>query len=911
LDIRIYPPAVGSASRCDFEFRDSDFEFYLLNQKNNSVHITNIPLKIIILLCIVSLSANAQIIFEKEQIPLAEKIKNQERNLQGKYPRIGLVLSGGGARGIAHVGVLKALEKHGIPIDLIVGTSMGSMVGGFYSAGYSPEQLEKIVHTIDWYDIFRDDTERENLFLGQKLEKDRFLVNIRFNNWQAELPTSFTSGQKALSIISEKLYGAEYQMIYDFDSLRVPFRAVATDLISGQRVVIGKGDLAEAINASATVPLLFSPVVWGDMLLVDGGLLSNLSVDVAKSLGMDVIIVVDITSPLRKKSELNAPWEVADQVTTIMMQNQYEKQISLADVIVTPELGNVGSTDFGKIDEMIAAGEAAVDSVAEQINAKLKMSRTSLDTRTLKISDFHLNTETSKKNYSPNYLNAENTEYITMAQIEEDVDLLLEYGGYYKISVSYEDSVLTYVAIDLSPITNVKIEGNTMFADGVLTEKIFEADSILYEYSDVYDALIKLREFYRHQGYVMMNFSRIDLNQERLFLQIDEGTLDNIVIEGNAKSNDLIILRDFPLKPGAVYNSNQVISGIENIYNTQLFDKVSVNIRRDNGDRNLVIKVKEKMYTILRLGGKVGTERGIQGYYEIGNDNLFGSGGKLSLAGRYGEVDRRIGLNYRTDRIFKTYLTFAIQGYYDWKINPYFQNSQKSGEYQEDRSGLKVLLGQQLSKLGQMSVELRVEHAIARKFSGEFDIPQNSELRTLTIRSITDKRDRIAFTTRGIYNVWYWEAGNQEILEGQEKFTKAFVNLEGYYSYANIHTIHLKGVIGVGDKTLPFTEFFRIGGPQSFMGFHEYELIGRQVVLANMEYRIKSPINIFSDTYVGFKYDIGGIWETPDLVLTSDDFFSAFGVWLGIDTVLGPAQFSYGKSTLKDGIFYFSLGYDF
>jgi NTE family protein len=869
---------------------------------------------IIILVLFISfqaVSTFAQIIFEKEQIPLINKISGKKHSSEHRSLKIGLVLSGGGARGIAHVGVLKSLDKHGIPLDLIVGTSMGSMVGGFYAAGYNPDKLEKIVKSIDWYDVFRDDTERENLFLGQKLQKDRFLVNIRFNNWEAELPTSFTSGQKALSIISEKLYGADYQMIYDFDSLRVPFRAVATDLISGQRVIIGQGDLAEAINASATVPLLFSPVVWDEMLLVDGGLLSNLSVDVAKSLGMDIIIVVDITSPLRKKDELNAPWEVADQVTTIMMQNQYEKQISLADVIVTPDLHDVGSTDFDKIDEMIAAGETAVDSVVEKVKIKLKKARQEIDAATYKVSDFRLITEGSEKIYSPNYLNADKLTYITRDQIEEDIDRLFENGGYKKISAMYQDSVLTYIAESISPVTSVNIIGNTLFPDSTITNILMTDDSVLYSYNDIYNALMQLREFYRSRGYVMMDYDNVNIKNNLLILDIDEGRLDKIVIEGNFQSDDLVILRDFPLNKGSVYNSAQVIDGIENIYNTQLFDKVSVNIKRENGNRILVIKVQEKMYTVLRLGGKVGTERGIQGYYELGSDNLFGTGSKIAVGGRYGELDRRVGINYRTDRIFETYLTFAIQGYYDWKINPYYRDLQKSGEYIENRSGVRVLLGQQLSKLGQMSVELRLENARAKEYSGIFDSPQNSELRTLTIRSITDRRDRIAFTTRGIYNVWYWEAGNQEILEGQEKFTKAFVNLEGFYTYARVHTFHLKGVIGVGDKTLPFTEFFRIGGPQSFMGFHQYELIGRQVIFANLEYRIKSPVNIFSDTYLGVKYDIGGIWETPDLVLTSDDFFSAYGVWLGIDTVLGPMQISYGKSTLKNGIFYFSLGYDF
>ena len=874
--------------------------------------------RIIICFIFIGSSVNAQILYEKDQIPLIEKIRTQGQAAQLGYPKIGLVLSGGGARGIAHVGVLKAFEKHGTPDgmrqlqrNLIVGTSMGSLVGGFYSAGYNAQELHDIIKSIDWFDIFRDETTRENLFLGQKLEEDRFLVNIRFDKWKAELPTSFTSGQKALSIISEKLYGADYQMIYNFDSLRVPFRAVATDLISGRRVILDKGDLAEAINASATVPLLFSPVIWNDMLLVDGGLLSNLSVDVARSLGMDIIIVVDITSSLRNKNELNAPWEIADQVTTIMMQNQYENQIDLADLIITPDLEEIGSTDFGKIDEMITAGEQAVDTMVIKIKDLLSKNRIQQDTMKINYADFKFITVGEEKKVVPWKLHAGKSQSISIDNIKDDVDLILTYENFRKVSASYHDSLLQYRAENHAYINDVKFLGNALFPDSIIHATTGWNDARLLSYDTAYQGLMKVIDFYHRRGFVLMSYKAIALEDSQLIVRIDEGQLDKIDIEGNLHTSELVILRDFPLKAGAAYNSKEVINGVENIYNTQLFDKVSVNIRRENGNRTLYIKVKEKLYTVVRLGGKVGTERGIQGYYELGNDNLFGSGSILSLAGRYGELDRRVGLNYRTDRIFETYLTFSLQGYYDWKINPYFRNSENIGEYQEDRFGLRVLLGQQLSKLGQMSVELRIENAKAKKYTGEFDNPQNSELRTITIRSITDRRDRIAFTTRGIYNVWYWEAGNQEILEGQEKFTKAFVNLEGYYTYWNNHTFHVKGVIGIGDNTLPFTEFFRIGGPNSFIGFHQYELTGRQVIFGNLEYRIKSPVNIFTDTYLGLKYDIGGVWETPDLVLTSEDFFSAYGIWLGIDTVLGPLQLSYGKSTLKSGIFYFSLGYDF
>ena len=869
-------------------------------------------IKYFILIFISVLQLNAQVIHQEEQLTLHRLIDLRTQGSDLDMPKVGLVLSGGGARGIAHVGVFQALEKYNIPIDMIIGTSMGSIVGGFYAAGYSADELEGLAKSIDWNDLFRDETDRENLFLGQKLEKDRFLINIRFEGLSAQVPSSLTSGQKILSVISEKLYNASYQMVYDFDSLKVPFRAVATNLIDGERIIIGQGDLAEAINASATVPLLFSPVIWDDMLLVDGGLKSNLSADVAKALGMDVIIVVDISSPLRTQDELKAPWEIADQVTTIMMQTQYAHQIEIADVVIKPALDEVGSSDFDKIDEMIAAGRAAVDSAIGKINVVLRKNQPPLTGEMYPISGFKLEDQDGKELMPSDFLHAQSGKLISQNEIEDDVHTLMISGNWREVKAELSDSVLYYKVKAHSLPDSIIMSGNQIFPDSILFRYLLSSDTLSNEFNNLISGLKKIRKFYHDHGYVLMDFSGVRFdNGNNLIIGIDEGTVDEIEIEGNVGTTDLVILRDFPFRPGDAYNTDRIKTGIEAIYNTQLFDKVSVNIKRQDGNRILLLKVKEKLYTVVRLGGKAGTERGAQGYMEIGNDNFIGIGSKIALTARYGDSDRQAILSYRMDRIFRSYFTFGAQGYYQWALNPYYKQVNKLGEYIEERSGVKILLGQQLQKLGQMSVELRIENAKDYMAAGQFDNAQSSELRTITIRSITDKRDNIGFTTKGIYNIWYWEAGNEQIFEGQEKFTKASVNLEGYYTYWNDHTFHLRGVIGVGDKTLPFSEYFRLGGPDSFVGFHEYELYGRQTVFANLEYRYKLPWRLLSDTYLGFRYDIGGVWETPDLVMTGEDFFSGRGIWLGIDTALGPLLLTYGDSTVKGGIIYLSLGYDF
>jgi NTE family protein len=829
-------------------------------------------------------------------------------------PKIGLVLSGGGARGISHIGVFKGLEKYNIPIDLIVGTSMGSVIGGFYAAGYSANELEKNIRAIDWDNIFSDATERENLFMGQKIENDRYLINLRFEGLEAQFPSSLSSGQKILSIIADRLYKANFQALSNFDNLKIPFRSIATDLISGKRIVLSEGDLAEAINASVAVPLLFAPVRWNGMMLVDGGLSSNFAVDVARDLGIDVVIVIDITSPLRSSEELGAPWEIADQVTTIMMQSRYEEQLSLADIVIQPNLEGIGSTDFAKFDEMIERGEAAVESLSVQLVAATRLASQPAKVDTLEVSKFqqkYANSSIVTELHSD--LITPKEHQVTLAMIRNDVDLLFAQGTINNINAHLTDTTLTYTITPNTNYNHLDITGNSIYPDTLLFTTLTHSFGQILNHNIICEDLKTIRDRYKNDGYFLTQYTGIDFDSTTgtLSVQINEGLIDSIKISGNDLTERFVILREFPLEQGDIFNANQVKLGIANIYNTQLFEKVNVTIDESEQGYDLTIKVIEKKYTVLRLGGKADLERGGQNYMELAHDNSLGIGGKFSILGRFGERDRAVSLNFRVDRLFRSFLTGGFHLYYNRQINPVTIENISRGEYVAERTGSRLSIGQQLRKLGQMSVELRWERAQIFRESGSFSGKQDSELRTITIRSVTDKRDRIGFTTKGTYNVWYWESGDQRFLGGQEKYTKAFINLEGYYTYWNAHTFHVKGVIGIGDKTLPFSEYFRIGGMQSFMGLHDYEYVGRQTIFANLEYRYKLPFQIVADTFIGIRYDIGSIWETPNLVLEGEDFFQGAGMWVGVDTFLGPLILGYGDASLRKGILYLSLGYNF
>ena len=288
----------------------------------------------------------------------------------GERPRIGLVLGGGGARGVAHVGVLKVLEELHVPVDLVVGTSMGAIVGGLFAAGLSPDSMEAWVAHADWDDLFRDQPSYSRLAFRRKEEAREFPIplEVGVGSDGLQLPSGLVAGQKLNAALRTLTFHAA--RVSDFDSLAIPFRAVATDLETGQMVVLGGGDLVDAIRASMSAPGVFTPYPVDDRLLVDGGLVRNVPVDVACALGADIVIAVDVGARLADRSELHGVVDLTMQVTRIMTRNGAAEQLEALgpdDLLVSPELGDMSATAFDRSLTALAAGEAAARALAPEL----------------------------------------------------------------------------------------------------------------------------------------------------------------------------------------------------------------------------------------------------------------------------------------------------------------------------------------------------------------------------------------------------------------------------------------------------------------------------------------------------------------------------------------------------------------
>jgi NTE family protein len=287
-------------------------------------------------------------------------------------PRIGVVLSGGGARGAAHVGVLAVLEEMRIPVDIVTGTSMGSIVGGLYAAGLTPAEMTETLTSLDWNDALTDRSQRDLLDYRRKQLDELYALRARvgLQGTKVKLPLGIIQGQK----LEQVLRGFTLQVadVEEFDDLVIPYRAVATDLATTEAVVLERGDLVRAMRASMSVPIVFAPVEIDGRLLVDGGIAMNLPVQVARELGAEVIIAVDISANLAPVPSLGSAYSVNDQMITGLMRRQTNADLASLgedDVAIVPDLHDFTAASFTSAAAIIPRGEEAAR--AEAVRAKL------------------------------------------------------------------------------------------------------------------------------------------------------------------------------------------------------------------------------------------------------------------------------------------------------------------------------------------------------------------------------------------------------------------------------------------------------------------------------------------------------------------------------------------------------------
>lgn len=300
----------------------------------------NQKITILTLLLLISLSAKAQ-------------NETQEKNT----PKIGLVLSGGGAKGLAHIGVLKVIDSLGVKVDYIAGTSMGAIIGGLYASGYSGKQLDSVFYEIDFDKLINDDLPRASKAFYERDNSEKYAVTLPFDNLKIKLPSALSRGQNTYDLLSRlTLHVSD---INKFEKLPIPFFCIATNIETGKQLVLETGNLTQSIMASGALPSLFQPVKINEDVLIDGGVVNNYPIDELRAKGMDIIIGVDVQDGLLNRDELTSAPDVLIQINNFRTIKMMETKIKKTDVYIKPNIKDFNVVSFNEGDKIIEKGEIA------------------------------------------------------------------------------------------------------------------------------------------------------------------------------------------------------------------------------------------------------------------------------------------------------------------------------------------------------------------------------------------------------------------------------------------------------------------------------------------------------------------------------------------------------------------------
>ena len=857
---------------------------------------------------------------------------------------VALVLSGGGARGLAQLGVLKELEKNKVRIDMIVGTSMGALVGGLYSSGYKVDEVLNILQKFNWDKALSltNNYQRTSLFLEQKKVQDRSLLTIPLDGIKPViLPSSFSNGLYLSEKINSYILNSRYHSRNDFYNLKIPFAAVTTDLDKGKAVVIRQGNLSETIKASLTFPLLYTPIIINGKNMVDGGLTANIPNDIAKNLGADLTIVVNSTSNLRSIKELQDPLNTADQILSITMAQLNELQLKGASVIITPDIKNYSALNYQDINYLITKGEKKTSELMSLIKNKidsleLSESRYMNNFITNPVVEITSDIKDRRLSDTLNELSDNNFERYT--SIEKNLRMIYNTGEYKDVyavvSRSGLSASINYNLIANPVLKNIEIENSVYVLDSMLTsfKKYYSGKNInSFEYYHFYDELLgKLRI----NSYSLIEIEKFYYNYSSNTLEIkfSKGDIKGIELVGNKVTNDNVILREITIDQSSAVNKKNVDESLKNVISTNLFRQLSFDydFSKNLYTPYLKINMVEKNTKALRFSLKADNVRNLQLLFDLRDENIFGTAIETGILAAGGLRNRIYQFDIKSNQFFSLPLTFNYNLFYKFTdIYRYVQvidtNTNefdviKIGEYRDEKYGMSFLLGAQVKRFGTIYGQIFFENlGILNKYDSQ-NLTEDLRVIKLKFGAVFDTEDRVPFPTKGTLINFYYETANNTI-QSQTSFTKLYFSYDQYFTLAKSQILRPRFIFGFGDKTTPLSEQFYLGGQNSFFGMVEDEIVGRQILEASFEYRYLFPYKIFFDTYFSVRYDLGNVWQVSEDIRFRD-LRHGLGLSLEFDTPIGEASFSVGRSFIvKKGLtqdsfifgpydFYYSIGYD-
>lgn len=779
-------------------------------------------------------------------------------------PKIGLALSGGGALGMAHVGLLKKIDSLNIPIDYIAGTSMGGIVGALYAIGYSGAELEGLALRINWEDIFDDKLPREQLPFFEKVAEHRFQFEIGLENFRFKETYGLIAGHEIQLLLAQLTQA--YLTVSDFDSLPIPFRCMAVDLVSGNLVVLEQGSLPKAMRATMSIPSAFIPVTWGDSLLIDGGLLNNLPTNILKEMGADIIIASAISFPKKSQEDLRSPWGVLAQSFSIARNKIIAENAQLADVYIRCVCDNLTPADF------------APDKVRRIINIGNRTAR-------------------------------DNTNQL-IAMIQQ-----------YQLD-QYPCSPLQFDPPKTIRIDSITVGGNLTYSDSMVIARSGIDPPARYCQAVIDTMLVRL-----HQTDL---FSNIDyhtrsLTDSSVLLQITVAEKKPPVIYSVDIRNNQELPFDFiynllGIKPGNRFTPERIEERINHLYSLGYFRKITYALKPVKAHHvRLIVTVEEESLSRLRVGLRYDNQHQLVAAINYQFMNFIVPGLRYEEEVQLFGLNRFIAKLYYPSRTLDIPIYPYLQGQYkNIPIRIYNQHGQKVANYYD--RGVEIALGIGFQAWKSINMELEYTHEYINS-KPDIVIPDSTlfpswkdQLHKFYLSYKIDHLDNYYASKNGYLISGFYENSNASYLYSDRSYSRYAVSADWYKTFWDQYTVHLNYQYGTGSANLPLYKYFFCGGAHSFVGVRDNQLMVNTLSLLRLDlvYRLNSNILIKSIAN-RLAFDILSPAES-----NLSGTLMGYGIGLQYNTAVGPLDLIIGRGP-KDIIdksnyqilAYFTAGYEF
>ncbi|MFH0931546.1 MAG: BamA/TamA family outer membrane protein, partial [Candidatus Zixiibacteriota bacterium] len=571
------------------------------------------------------------------------------------------------------------------------------------------------------------------------------------------------------------------------------------------------------------------------------------------------------------------------------------------------------SIDFEKADELIEIGERIADSLISELKTLLSTANGFSPDSFFSVSEIQI---TGNQNLPDGLFKAslkmKAGDKVSTLDIRSDLRKLYSSGYlkevYAELSRSNQDYSLIYHLSENPPFNRIDFLGNKLFNSKELQDKFSSSSHRVMNCQVLQEKLNQILKSYQNSGYALAHFKKIEYDSRSgvLKVQIDEGIISKIEFSGNKRTKNWMVTRNLPLTAGNPYNSRKIEKGLSNLYSTGLFEGIYLKVLSGNEEKEgkvLKLNLQEKKFTFLRGGAHYNDEYYTEGFVEFGDNNVFGIGNEIFTHLQYGNRKENYSLNFKADRIFKSYLTYKLNLYLKSEERRIYSEHKKTDSFDEKRRGVLFSFGQQISRLGKASLEGKIER-VETEFKSS-SLKNDYQITSLTFRSIVDDLDKLPFPDKGRYHHLYFELAGK-ILGGDLSYRKFFSSLESYFPLGRKLNFHPKVAIAFSDGPLPLNEKFTLGGFSTLGGFYEQELRGDKLFYFNLGLRYK----FFKRWYFTLRYDSGNTWPNLESIKLENLKNSILSI-LSVQTPLGPIEFAYGRAEKKIDKLYFRMGLEF